>query len=84
MPSVTVPQIPTTGPLAPPQVASVQMKANDTQADLLHDLSDLNVEPLWTRMAKLNPPLPAPKAIVHKWEYVPASSPVHVLALTEL
>jgi gentisate 1,2-dioxygenase len=49
-------------------VANVPSKANDTQEALLNDINGSDVEPLWTRMAQLNPPLPSPKAIAHKWE----------------
>ena len=54
------------GPLVPPQPFSGAI-ASDSQEALLEDIKGVNVQPLWTRMAKLNPPLPEPKAIPHKF-----------------
>ena len=31
--------------------------------DLLQQMPQLNVEALWTKMAKLNPPVPSPKTV---------------------
>lgn len=32
-------------------------------------VGDLHTEPLWTRMATLNPPLPNPSCVPHVWRY---------------
>lgn len=55
------------GPLAPPEAHTIDV-IDDTPEKLLNDIKDVGVQTLWTRMAKLNPPTPAPKAIAHKWE----------------
>ncbi|ORY24552.1 RmlC-like cupin domain-containing protein [Naematelia encephala] len=60
--------IATSGPLCPPPTHEVNIE-NDSQEQLLKDIETLDVQTLWTRMAKLNPPSPAPKAIAYKWEY---------------
>lgn len=64
---IAVPSNPTSGPLAPPVAHSIEVPG-DSQEKLLADIEQLDVQTLWTRMAKLNPPLPSPKAIAHKWE----------------
>jgi gentisate 1,2-dioxygenase len=58
----------TKGPLAAPPLHELTIE-NDSQERLLEDIKAVNVEPLWTKMTKLNPPTPAPKAIAHKFEY---------------
>lgn len=60
--------VPTSGPLSPPAAHTVTVP-DDSQEKLLEDLPALHAEPLWAKMAKLNPPTPAPKAIAHKFEY---------------
>lgn len=57
----------TTGPLTPPPQYEVTVQ-DDCQEKLLIDVAKFNVEPLWTKMTKLNPPTPMPKAIAHKFE----------------
>ncbi|RSH81656.1 uncharacterized protein EHS24_007836 [Apiotrichum porosum] len=71
----------TTGPLAPPPATTLSI-ANDNQEQLLEDIKAHNVEPLWTKMTKLNPPTPAPKAIAHKFEY--AALRPHLIRAGEL
>ncbi|KAK4688411.1 gentisate 1,2-dioxygenase, partial [Tremellales sp. Uapishka_1] len=56
------------GPMSPPDAHSLFVE-NDSQEKLFRDIEPLHVETLWTRMTKLNPPLPSPKSIAHKWEY---------------
>ena len=56
------------GPLTPPPQYEIDV-VGDTQERLLDDIPSVNVLPLWTRMTRLNPPVPSPKAAVHKWEY---------------
>lgn len=51
---------------------------HDGGGQLLAGLSGLDVLPLWTRMEKLNPPSPAPKAIAHKWRLVVTMRSCHV------
>lgn len=41
----------------------------DTSEKLLHDLQDSKTLPLWTQMARLNPPAPNPTAVPFVWEY---------------
>ena len=36
---------------------------------LLKAAAENHTNPLWTQMAKLNPPLPNPKCVPHVWEY---------------
>lgn len=36
---------------------------------LLSAAEENHTKPLWTQMAKLNPPLPNPKTVPHVWEY---------------
>ena len=36
---------------------------------LLKSAAQLHTKPLWTQMARLNPPLPNPKCTPHVWEY---------------
>lgn len=44
-------------------------KASTPTEALLEDLAAQNTKPLWTEMAKLNPPLPNPTTIPHVWDY---------------
>jgi len=55
-------------PLTPPPAHTIAVE-NDTQEKLIEDIKAHNIEPLWTKMARLNPPTPEPKAIAHKFEY---------------
>lgn len=41
----------------------------DSQEKLLADLDKSDTLPLWTQMARLNPPLPNPTTVPHLWEY---------------
>jgi gentisate 1,2-dioxygenase len=41
----------------------------DHAKQLLSDLEGTHTLPLWTQMAKYNPPAPNPKAIPHIWKY---------------
>lgn len=59
---------PTSGPLAPPPQYEIEV-ANDSQERLINDIKSENIEPLWLKMGRLNPPTPEPKAIAHKFEY---------------
>ncbi len=60
--------VPTSGPLAPPPPYEIEI-ANDTQEQLINDIKSENIEPLWPKMGRLNPPTPEPKAVAHKFEY---------------
>ncbi|BEJ14232.1 hypothetical protein CspHIS471_0314060 [Cutaneotrichosporon sp. HIS471] len=60
--------LPTCGPLAPPLPYKIQV-ADDSQERLINDIKSENVEPLWPKMGRLNPPTPEPKAVAHKFEY---------------
>lgn len=51
-----------------------QLAANDGDREnatrqLLQAAEENHTNPLWTQMAKLNPPLPNPKCVPHVWEY---------------
>lgn len=54
-------------------VASKNVEARDqeihTSDDLALALEKLQTKPLWTQMAKLNPPLPNPSCVPHIWRY---------------
>lgn len=41
----------------------------DSQEKLLADLDQSDTLPLWTQMARLNPPLPNPTTVPHLWSY---------------
>lgn len=41
----------------------------DSAEQLLQDLQDSKTLPLWTQMAKLNPPLPNPTTVPFAWKY---------------
>jgi len=41
----------------------------DTTAELLEEIRQADVEPLWAKMTKLNPPEPEAKAVPHVWRY---------------
>ena|SRR5271170_8024653 len=41
----------------------------DATAALLNEIEKTDVEPLWTKMTKLNPPEPHAKAVPHVWRY---------------
>lgn len=54
----------------------VEVKQSITESDrdeatrqLLNAAEENYTKPLWTQMAKLNPPLPNPKSVPHVWEY---------------
>jgi len=48
-----------------PMVKSTAQSAEQ----LLSELESTNTMPLWTQMAKLNPPVPNPKCVPHIWRY---------------
>ena len=41
----------------------------DNEADLIDYAEKVQTKPLWTQMAKLNPPLPNPKCVPYIWRY---------------
>jgi gentisate 1,2-dioxygenase len=41
----------------------------DSSDELTLSLEKLQTKPLWTQMAKLNPPLPNPSCVPHIWRY---------------
>lgn len=43
--------------------------APKTEEELLDAAAKLHTKPLWKQMAKLNPPLPAPRTTPHIWRY---------------
>ena len=49
--------------------SAVESSMADSQEKLLQDLKSTDVEPLWAKMTKLNPPQPEPKAVPHLWRY---------------
>jgi len=51
-----------------PAVNGTHKEADSTEK-LLSDLRSTDVEPLWAKMTKLNPPEPQPKALPHIWRY---------------
>jgi gentisate 1,2-dioxygenase len=58
------------GSLTQPEATSLPTSTGDNETqNLLSNLQELHTKPLWTQMAKLNPPLPNPKAIPHIWKY---------------
>jgi gentisate 1,2-dioxygenase len=52
-----------------PSVEEKALNGVDTPKQLLQDLENSNTLPLWTQMARLNPPAPNPKTIPFVWEY---------------
>jgi gentisate 1,2-dioxygenase len=41
----------------------------DAVEELMSNLESTHTKPLWTQMTRLNPPVPNPSAIPHKWAY---------------
>lgn len=64
-----------------PQLSNGNNRVRDSAADngtsnetdsvecLLNDLTFTHTKPLWTQMARYNPPLPNPKAVPFIWTY---------------
>ncbi len=56
--------------LAQPERQALPMQGTpDAVEELLSNLNSTHTKPLWAQMAKLNPQLPNPKAVPHKWDY---------------
>lgn len=49
--------------------APVRTTAQDPNEELIENALKVHTKPLWTQMAKLNPPAPNPTAIPHIWRY---------------
>ena len=49
--------------------AIVTGASTNSSETLLKNLEKQHTKPLWTQMAKLNPPLPNPTAVPHVWRY---------------
>ncbi|KAL4807919.1 gentisate 1,2-dioxygenase [Aspergillus unguis] len=47
----------------------INVSQTDTAEQLLQDLEDSKTLPLWTQMARLNPPEPNPTAVPFLWKY---------------
>jgi gentisate 1,2-dioxygenase len=41
----------------------------DPTDQLIAELENTHTKPLWAQMTKLNPPLPNPTCVPHKWAY---------------
>lgn len=49
--------------------APARTPAQDPNEELIENALKVHTKPLWTQMAKLNPPAPNPTAIPHIWRY---------------
>ena len=50
-------------------IAPVWGQNLDLNAELVESALKVNTRPLWTQMAKLNPPEPNPKTVPYIWRY---------------
>jgi gentisate 1,2-dioxygenase len=48
---------------------SINTAGSDPADALLEEIRSTDVEPLWAKMTKLNPPEPQAKAVPHVWRY---------------
>lgn len=51
------------------QTLTVNALEIEPAAKLVQELSQTDTVPLWSQMARLNPPMPKPTTIPHVWHY---------------